>query len=153
MENVEIEKKYLVKKIPGDLNDYRYHEIEQAYLCTAPVVRVRKEDGSYYLTYKGKGVVKHAEYNLDLNKESYEHLRSKADGNIITKKRYLIPLEGTDLTAELDIFEGSLAPLVIVEVEFPDDESSDSFVKPEWFGEEVTHDPAYRNASLATKNI
>ena len=72
---------------------------------------------------------------------------------IITKKRYLIPLEGTDLTAELDIFEGSLAPLVIVEVEFPDDESSDSFVKPEWFGEEVTHDPAYRNASLATKNI
>ena len=153
MENVEIEKKYLVKNIPGDLNDYRYHEIEQAYLCTAPVVRVRKEDDSYYLTYKGKGVVKHAEYNLDLNKESYEHLRSKADGNIITKKRYLIPLEGTDLTAELDIFEKDLAPLTLVEVEFDSVEEAEQFTAPDWFGEDVTNSGKYHNSYLSRHGL
>ena len=31
------------------------------------------------------------EYNLPLTKESYEHMRPKADGILISKTRYLIP--------------------------------------------------------------
>ena len=37
------------------------------------------------------------EYNLPLTKESYLHLREKADGVLISKTRYLLPLTGTDL--------------------------------------------------------
>ena len=70
-------------------------------LCTDPVVRVRREDDSYYLTYKGKGLLAREEYNLPLTKESYEHLLKKADGLVLTKVRWLLPLEGrTDLTIE-----------------------------------------------------
>ena len=142
----EIERKFIIKEMP-DLNAYTYKCLEQGYLSVNPVVRVRKEDDTYYLTYKGKGFLEREEYNLPLNKESYEHLIAKADGKIIKKKRYLIPYE--KYTIELDIFEGELAPLVIAEVEFETVEEANSFTPPSWFGEDVTGNKNYTNASLA----
>lgn len=64
---MEIERKYLVNQVPADYMEFPCHAIEQAYLCTSPVVRIRKEDDSYYLTYKGKGLMAREEYNLPLN--------------------------------------------------------------------------------------
>lgn len=93
MKNQEIERKFLVNTIPDNLDVYPYHEIEQAYLCVNPVVRIRKSDNNYYLTYKGRGLLEREEYNLPLNQEAYEHLKEKADGRIICKRRYLIPLD------------------------------------------------------------
>ncbi len=61
---MEIERKYLVNQVPADYMEFPCHAIEQAYLCTSPVVRIRKEDDSYYLTYKGKGLMAREEYNL-----------------------------------------------------------------------------------------
>ena len=54
---MEIERKYLIKKLPEDLAQYPHMEMEQAYLCTEPVVRVRKEGEDYVLTYKSKGLM------------------------------------------------------------------------------------------------
>ena len=142
----EIERKFKIKEMP-DLSAYPYKCLEQGYLNTNPVVRVRKEDDTYYLTYKGKGFLEREEYNLPLNKESYEHLVAKADGKIIKKKRYLIPYE--NYTIELDVFEGALAPLVFAEVEFETVEEVNSFTPPSWFGEDVTNDKNYSNAHLA----
>ena len=93
---IEIEKKFLVKELPEKLNEYPCHLIEQGYLNVHPAIRVRKEDDRYYMTYKGtddsyEGIGK-VEYNLPLDQASYEHLITKADGNVITKKRYLIPI-------------------------------------------------------------
>lgn len=100
---MEIERKFLVSQIPENLNDYPCRIIEQGYLNTSPVVRVRRDNNDYYLTYKGKGLMVREEYNLPLTKEAYDHLISKADGNIITKKRYEIP-DGSGHIIELDIF-------------------------------------------------
>lgn len=146
---MEIEKKFVPKDLPKDLTQFKYHKIEQAYLNTAPVVRIRKQDDEYYLTYKGSGMMTREEYNLPLNKDSYEHLRKKADGNIITKTRYLIPINDGSLTAELDIFEGKFAGMLLVEVEFSSVEQADAFQKPDWFGEDVTHDKKYHNSYLS----
>ena len=88
---MEIERKFLVKKLPESLGQYKKREIEQAYLCNDPVVRVRRDNDKYYLTYKSKGFIAREEYNLPLTKEAYEHLLAKADGLIITKNRYEIP--------------------------------------------------------------
>ena len=76
----EIERKYLVKKIPAELANYKCKKISQGYLCTSPVVRIRRSDEEYYLTYKGSGLMIRKEYNLPLTKESYEHLKEKIDG-------------------------------------------------------------------------
>ena len=114
---MEIERKYLVKTLPDHLDQYESKKIAQGYLCTEPVVRIRRSNNDYYLTYKGDGLMVREEYNLPLTKESYGHLLPKIDGLLIAKTRYLIPLN-EHLTAELDIFEKDLAPLTLVEVEF-----------------------------------
>ena len=145
---MEIEKKYLLKELP-DLSCCEYHKIEQAYLCTGPVVRVRREDENYYMTYKGSGLMSREEYNLPLTAESYEHLKQKADGNIISKTRYLIPLEKDQLVAEVDVFEEPFAPLVMAEVEFESEEQANAFEAPEWFGEEVTFVGRYHNSYMS----
>ena len=106
---VEIERKFLVKKenLPGNLEQYPRKVIQQGYLCTDPVVRIRQSNDSYYLTYKSKGLLAREEYNLPLTKEAYEHLKPKADGIVISKTRYVIP-EKNGLSIELDIFRFSL---------------------------------------------
>lgn len=148
MENIEIERKFLVKKIPDNLDTYERIDMIQGYLNTDPVVRVRKESDDYVLTYKGSGLLSHSEYNLPLNKEAFEHLLKKCDGIIISKSRYKIPLEN-NLTAELDIFKGDLDSLKLVEVEFDSVEEADNFTPPEWFGEDVTTDGRYHNSYIS----
>lgn len=163
---MEIERKFTVKNLPENLTSYPCHVIEQAYLNTDPVVRIRRQDNTYYLTYKGKGLLAREEYNLPLNETAYYHLRAKADGNVISKKRYVIPItqpaftkpveipaDGLSLNVELDLFEEPFAPLIIAEVEFPSKEIAEAFVPLDWFSQDVTNDPAYHNSNLSQKNF
>lgn len=148
---MEIERKFTVRKLPENLDSYPCHLIEQAYLNTDPVIRVRRQDDEFYMTYKGKGLLMREEYNLPLNEASYYHLREKADGNIISKKRYIIPIKDSSLCVELDIFDKPFAPLIIAEVEFPDKETAEAFAPLDWFDQDVTNDPAYHNSNLSRK--
>lgn len=145
---MEIERKYLIEQLPENLSSYDCRIIEQGYLCTAPVVRIRRDNDKYELTYKSKGLMAREEYNMPLTEESYEHLLSKVDGRVIRKKRYMLPLDEV-LTIELDVFEGDLAPLILAEVEFPSEEMAMDFVPPEWFGEDVTFSTKYHNSNLS----
>lgn len=145
---MEIERKYLVKNIPGNLKDFPCRSMEQGYLSTAPVIRIRKDLDRYELTYKSKGLMIREEYNLPLTADAYGHLLKKIDGRLIKKDRYMIPLKD-GLTAELDVFKEELAPLVLAEVEFPDEESARAFTPPDWFGEDVTFSGKYHNSSLS----
>lgn len=160
---MEIERKFTLKKLPENLETYPCHIIEQAYLNTAPVVRIRQQDDSYYLTYKGSGLMSREEYNLPLDKSSYQHLLKKADGNVISKKRYVIPLENPQFTAdfvplstpklsiELDVFEPPFAPLIMAEIEFSSEEMANAFLPPDWFDEDVTMNPEYHNSNMSRK--
>lgn len=180
---VEIERKFLVKEFPDDLDKYPFHQIEQAYLNVSPAVRVRREDDTYYMTYKGlKGDaaqvqspahIGQTEYNMPLTREAYEHLSSKADGNIITKKRYLIPLnddafdddilaanpelkaavQSHSIKIELDVFEGAFKGRILAEVEFPSEEAALVYHPADWFSQDVTGDPTYSNAHMSAEQL
>lgn len=163
---MEIERKFLIKSLPSNLDEYPFLHIEQAYLNVNPVVRVRKENDHYYITYKGQGMMAREESNLFLNKESYYHLRDKADGNIISKRRYLIPLEHPgfkegfptppedySLTIEVDVFDPPFAPLIMAEVEFLSTEAAEAFLPPDWFDEEVTYRKEYHNSYMASQKL
>ena len=149
---MEIEKKYLIHKLPENLETYPRKKIQQAYLCTNPVVRIRKQDEEYILTYQGKGLMVREEYNLPLNRDAYEHLLQKADGIVLTKTRYLLPLP-QGLTIELDVFDAPYENLRLAEVEFSSEEEANSFVPPEWFGEDVTFSSKYHNSVLSLPEI
>ena len=163
---MEIERKFTIKTLPQNLSDYPCLHLEQGYLCTSPVVRVRKQNDQYILTIKGKGMLAREEHELFLSEESYHHLKTKCDGKIISKKRYVIPLltpmftpecpkELTPdrLTIELDIFDAPFAPLVMAEVEFDSLEAAKAFIAPDWFGEDVTLNPEYHNSYLSRKSF
>lgn len=145
---MEIERKFLLKTIPETLYSYPCHQIEQGYLCVAPVVRIRKQDDEYYLTYKGKGKMAREEYNLPLTAVSYAHLREKVDGILIKKTRYLIPIHD-GLTAEVDVFTNPHEGLHLAEVEFESVAQALAFTPPEWFGEDVTEDSRYHNSYMS----
>lgn len=157
---MEIERKFAIKYLPENLEAYPKKEIEQGYLCTKPVVRIRKSNDDYILTYKSKGnkkkeedkvAIVNEEVELPLTKEAYHHLKEKADGFIIEKTRYLIPLDDK-LKIELDVFSGRLKGLIFAEVEFPDEEQAGGFVMPDWFEEDISFDKRFRNSYLATVN-
>ncbi|MGN0299004.1 MAG: CYTH domain-containing protein [Lachnospiraceae bacterium] len=159
---MEIERKFLIKQLPDNLEQYENHLIEQAYLSINPVIRVRKEDTTYYMIYKGQGMMIREEYNLPLTKQSYEHLLAKADGRIITKRRYKIPLTqpisidptvtfSTPLTIELDIFEGDYEGLWLAEIEFATAKEAEALQMPDWFLQDVTFDGRYHNSYMALR--
>ena len=147
MKNYEIERKCLVRTPPKDLSAFPCHDIEQGYLCTDPVVRIRRQDDEYFLTYKSKGLMIREEYNLPLTEEAYLHLRTKTDGRLISKRRYLIPYG--PYTIELDHFSSPKEGLFLAEVEFADEKEALAFTPPDWFGEDVTASPMYHNSSLS----
>lgn len=144
---MEIERKFTVKILPENLENYPCKRIEQGYLCTNPVLRVRRKGDEYWLTHKGEGLLVREEHEFPLDEEAYRHLLAKADGRVIEKDRYHIPCG--KYVIELDVFDGDLAPLVLAEVEFPSEEEAMAFVPPAWFGEDVTADPAYSNSHLS----
>ncbi len=148
---MEIERKFLVKALPEGLADYPHARYEQGYLSTSPVVRVRQEGDNYVLTYKGKGFMIREEYNLPLTRESYLHLLQKADGLILTKNRYRLPISfaGLSLTLELDEFLGPYTGLYLAEIEFPDEDTALSYQPEPWLGEEVTRDPRFHNSHMS----
>lgn len=149
---MEIERKFLITKLPADLASYPCCKIEQAYLCTEPVIRIRRRDDNYILTCKGKGFLAREEYEMPLPKDSYEHLLKKADGNIIKKTRYFIPYEN-GLTIELDHFASPMTDLYLAEVEFSSEEEANAFVPPVWFSEDVTYDERYHNSYMSTHSF
>ena len=149
---MEIERKFLIQKMPEHPEQYKSHLIEQAYLNVRPVVRVRREDENYYMTYKGGGMMAREEYNLPLNEQAYCHLREKADGIILSKTRYLIP-EKDGLTIELDVFDAPYEGLYLAEVEFSSEEQALSYNPPVWFGKDVTNSGKYHNSRLSQGNL
>lgn len=159
---MEIERKYLVRSLPDNLDQYEHLEIEQAYLCTSPTLRIRRMGDAYILTVKerlraGSTAIHNREEEFALSAQSYQQLLAKCDSGRVSKTRYRIDLrrqtgDGSyvGLTAELDIFHGRHDGLVLVEVEFPNTDIANSFVPPDWFGEDVSTDPCYRNSFLAS---
>lgn len=152
---MEIERKFTIIKLPENLEQYEKKEIEQGYLCTNPVVRIRKSNENYILTYKSKEKGTHApnyarccdEMELPLTKEAYFHLKEKTDGTVISKTRYLIPTADAH-QIELDIFHGHLEGLIFAEIEFESEEEAKNYPIPEWFKEDVTFDRHYSNAYM-----
>lgn len=174
---VEIERKFTVRKLPQGLEDFPVLEIEQAYLNVRPAIRIRRQDDKYIMTYKGgsfaPGGIGQTEYNMPLDKAAYEHLLAKADGNVIAKKRYIIPIntdafgddfvrshpeitqmmERGDIKIELDVFTGKFEGRILAEVEFPSEEAAAAYHPADFFLEDVTGDPVWSNAHMSTEKI
>lgn len=146
----EIERKFLVKKLPKAYKKYPSRLVIQGYIVATDdgsEVRIRKERGKLYLTIKIGGDLKRTERTIQLTKRQFMSLWPLTLGRRIKKVRYEIKL-GENI-AELDIYSDKLKGLKIVEVEFNSVREARKFKLPKWFGKEVTYDKRYKNRNLA----
>jgi CYTH domain-containing protein/CHAD domain-containing protein len=150
----EIERKFLLEQLPVELEQNPAADIEQGYLAVAKnaEVRVRRHGEGFSLTFKRGTGEDREEIEIELDRRRFEALWEATDGSRLTKRRYLVSL-GDRLSAEVDVYFGSLAGLRVAEVEFPSREAAASFQPPDWFGREVTGDRRYANQALATGGI
>ena len=147
---VEIERKFLVIN-----EDWRTQGepvlLRQGYLSSHPerVVRVRIEGDRAVMTIKSKNTgASRGEWEYPLPMEdAAEFLDKLCEQPIIEKYRRRIPFGG--FTWEVDEFLGVNAGLVVAEIELPSEDTQ--FDKPDWAGEEVTHDRRYYNSALVAQ--
>ena len=144
----EIERKFRVHGAPPGLRDGA--RVRQAYLAVDGDVEVRVRDrgGTFLLGVKGGRGLERAEVEVEIGAADFDELWALAAGRRIDKTRYPVPAGGH--TAEVDVYAGPLAGLIVAEVEFASREEAEAFTPPAWCGEELTGDPGWSNASLAT---
>ncbi len=145
----EIERKFLLRELPGTLRLARAQTIKQGYLALDGDTEVRLRTGSQppRLAIKsGRGAVR-TEVELPVAGADAAALWDLTEGRRIEKLRRRMRAAGVE--AEVDEYVGDLAGLVVLEVEFADEEAARAFAPPAWFGRELTGERGYANRSLA----
>lgn len=147
----EVERKFLVREVPVSLGAGT--PLRQAYVAVDGdvEVRVRDQGGRHVLTVKGGHGLRRTEVEVDIGAAELDELWALAPDRRIVKTRHRVPVG--DHVAEVDVYAGPLEGLVVVEVEFATPEEAASFTPPPWFAEELTNDPRYSNATLATSGL
>lgn len=150
----EIERKFRLSCFPHGIKKDKVVFIRQGYLvCSDVELRIREKDGKYFMSCKdGEGLARE-EWEQEVPLWVFEGLWPSTCGARIEKNRCIV--EGPNgLVFEIDVFQGSLRGLVILEVEFLDKEAAERFELPtEFKGIEVTNDEKYKNKHLAIFGI
>ena len=146
---LEIEHKFLIEKdLWYALKKPIGEDITQAYLVNEPgkVIRIRVTDSDGFINIKGP--IENAtrlEFEYPVPREDALEILNLFASKRIEKIRYKIEFHGH--LWEIDEFFGDNEGLVIAEIELKSQE--ESFDKPSWLGEEVTHDHRYYNSYLS----
>ena len=145
----EIERKFLVKSDAWRARAEPGIRFRQGYLAGGgkASVRVRVEGESANLNIKSATLgVRRQEYEYPIPlDDAHQMLDSLCEGRLVEKTRYCVTV-GNHVW-EVDVFEGDNAGLVVAEIELSHEE--EVFVRPDWAGDEVSHDPRYYNVCLA----
>ena len=101
----EIERKFLVKEIPNNLQQYKCYKIKQGYISTNPTIRLRQRDDEYILTVKSSGIMKKLEYELPITEEQFNNLWEKVEGNTYLDYIFRVELPEYIFDEKLGIFQ------------------------------------------------
>jgi adenylate cyclase len=146
----EIERKFLLKRLPPNLRQFHSRSIEQGYLAAksdGTQIRLRKAARHHSLTIKrGRGLSRQ-EIEIDLTRDQFEALWPATAGSRLTKTRYDVPFGRH--TIEIDVYRGRNEGLVVAEVEFRDENECKRFQPPDWLAADVSGKSRYSNVRLA----
>ena len=143
----EIERKFLLRDTDF-LKGLSGERICQGYLSDAvdATVRVRLIGNQGFLTIKGRSQgISRSEFEYPVPGADARQLLALCSAGRIDKIRYRVT-HGNHLW-EVDVFSGANQGLVIAEIELACEE--EPFARPDWLGEEVSHDPRYFNSQLS----
>jgi len=145
----EIERKFLVK------NENWKQGTKNVYICQAYLfksenkqVRIRLLDDEAFIAVKSSkdGIIRQ-EYEYKIPKDdANEIIMNLCEKPYIEKYRYYYHYMG--YLWEIDEFLGDNKGLIVAEIELENENKV--FEKPDWVGEEVTHDKRYYNSNLVS---
>ena len=147
----EIERKFLLKRLPKGFAETAGADIAQGYLAVEKggiQLRLRKRGEVHTLAYKRGDKSSREEREITLSVEQFEWLWPATEGRRLAKTRHEIPWQ--TYTIEIDVYRDRHEGLVVAEVEFEDEDSCRCFNPPDWLGEDVTGDSRYSNIVLAS---
>jgi adenylate cyclase len=145
---LEIEHKFLLRDERWRDQVERSLRMRQGYLVSDATrsVRVRVAGDQGYLNIKSGtlGIARREyEYRIPLD-EAEELLDTLCEKPLLEKTRHFIHYG--DHLWEVDEFSGDNAGLIVAEVELG--AVDEAFARPDWIGEEVSHDLRYYNSQL-----
>ena len=151
--SIEIERKYLLSRLPAMPAPRDILEIDQGYIPGRRLLerlrRQRHRDGTlrYFRTVKIGSGLERTEIEDETDAAIFEHLWALTEGRRLRKRRYLVP-DG-DRTWEVDEFTDR--ELFLAEIEIPARDTR--IVIPDWLApalvRDVTDDGSYSNSKLA----
>ncbi len=154
---LELERTYLLRFLPNDLDGAERKEMLDIYLPTTsvhPHLRIRKNGDKYEITNKQpvsqNDVSKMIEQTVVLTSEEFQEL-SVVPGKRVHKLRYLYPWNGR--FAEVDVFLDELEGLILMDFEFQNEDEMRNFIPPEYCLSEVTQEEAIAGGWLAGKSF
>lgn len=155
---LEIERKFLLPEYPdqlireGQLEILTRHNIDQTYLAIdgGQELRVRKitdlDTGEVTFTHTfkdGKGISRE-EIEYSISEGLYNQMIDAVKAVPLIKERLTGVWNG--VTIEIDVY--NQLKLSVLEVEFSSLEDAESFIAPDWFGEDVSTDRQYSNKTV-----
>jgi len=145
MEQIELERVFLIKELPKDLNQYKpivmkvgdFYDPDKLGANRIDHLSIRQKDDKYEIRKKeGESEYKKIEHTIYITEEEFDTLMTVATQKH-EKNLYLYPIHD-GYTSEIDIYTGKLRGYARVEVEFKNEEDMKNFTPPKWFGEEIT---------------
>lgn len=153
---IELERTFLARRLPVDLSKAPSKDIIDVYLplqSRHPILRLRKNGDRCVITKKQpekKGEHSHLkEETIVLSPEEFAALNT-VTGKKVHKKRYAYPWK--DKTIEIDVFQGPLTGLVLVDVEFRTEEEKQAFRMPPFCLVEITQEEFIAGGMLCGKS-
>lgn len=154
---IEIEKTFLAKYLPANLNKYESVDILDVYVpkkVKNADIRIRKKNDIYTITKKilvpDQNAGTKIEENIIITGEEFKAL-AKSESNKLRKKRYYYPYKGN--IAEIDIFTGNLKGLVLIDFEFKNHEEMNKFIIPDFCLADVTEEIDIAGGVLCHSNF
>jgi adenylate cyclase len=155
---VEIERRFILDKLPKGYDKLEHFEIEQGYYNNHKRLRIilrQDKRWEYWQAIKRGSGIEREEIQRRISRSTFDELWGKTKGKRLKKMRYLMPDQklGSNLVFEIDKFKGKLNGHIHVEVEFRSTSAAIRFSPPKWFGKEVTNNKNYTGRSLATNGL
>ncbi len=138
---IELERTFLARYIPENIGDFE--ELEDNYIpkdSDHPILRLRRRDEKFFMTKKSLkeegNFTEFIEETIKLSSKEYSFL-DRLDGKKHSKKRYSYDV-GEEVKCEVDIYQGDLKGLVLVDFEFESVEAKNNFIVPDFCLREVS---------------
>jgi len=153
---IELEKTYLAKSLPADLQKYPSREIIDIYIPESfdhPKIRIRKNGSKFEITKKEpvKNDPSHQlEQTIAISETEFEALALSVKGKRVRKIRYNYDYQ--DQIAEFDLFQDSLSGLVLVDFEFKNSKDKQRFVMPDFCLVEITNEQFVAGGMICGKS-